>query len=174
MKFAGGKWREDPVEEKLTIWIIFGVIVSLLPFGFSLLQSIGSKSSFNYSQILGEGQLLLVAVALSASAFGELIVVDVPPIQRMPKVFAIGSCVIEVLVSSYWFGIITESASVGTPRNPVTISIWSVPVFVWALLSSGSCLSIATRCHELLKSRIVGTTTPPTILDLTQHGEEQP
>lgn len=173
MKVANGKWREDPVAEKLAIWAIFGVIVSLLPFAFSLLQSIGSKSSFSYSAILGGGQLLLVAVAVSASAFGDLILVDVPQVQRMPKVFAIGSCVVEILVSSYWFGIIAESARAGTPFDPVIISIWSIPVFIWALLSSGSCLSIATRCRDLVKDRSADSRTPATILDMTQQDEEQ-
>jgi hypothetical protein len=173
VNFAGGKWREDPVVEKLTIWGIFGVVVSLLPFAFGLLQSVGSKGPFSYSQILGGGQLLLVAVALSAGAFGDLIVVDVPPIQRMPKVFAIGSCVIEILVSSYWFGIITESASVGTPRNPTVVSILSAPVFIWALLSSGSCVLIATRCRDIAKDRVADSKVLPIIPDVTLQSEEQ-
>lgn len=169
MKFATGKWREDPVVEKLTIWIIFGVIVSLLPFLFGLIQSVGGKGPFSYSQIMGGGQLLLVAVALSASAFGDLILVDVPSPQRMPKILAIGSCVIEILISSYWFGLITESASAGTPRDPTIISVLSIPVFAWALLSSASCLLITTRCRDIPKERASDPKSPSTILDIAQQ-----
>jgi hypothetical protein len=170
VRIADGKWREDPVVEKLAIWLIFGVIVSLLPFLFSVLTSIGSKSSFIYSQILGGGQLLLVAVAISAGAFGDLIFIDVPKLQRMPKVLAIGSCVVEILVASAWFGIVAESDSTKTPLDPVTISLWSILVFAWALLSSGSCLSIATRCKEV-RERDASQREPKSILEDAQEEE---
>ena len=80
---SGRKWRDNPVFERLQIWLIFDVLVTLTPFLFGFLQSIDQNKHFSFSAVLGTGQLLLVCVAISASALGELIIVDVSPAQRM-------------------------------------------------------------------------------------------
>jgi hypothetical protein len=142
---AGRRWRRNPVIEKLTLWAIFSVIVTLAPFFFGFLQSIDQNRAFTFSSILGSGQLLIVSVAASAAALGELITIDVPADQRIIKSLAIGSCTLVVIIASLWFGDISAAIQGKSPPDPRTISSGSIIVYVWALASSAWCLSLATN-----------------------------
>jgi ABC-type sugar transport system permease subunit len=142
---AKGRWRENTVTEKLTIWFVFSVIVTLAPFFLGFLQSVDRNQKFTFSSILGNGQLLLVSVAISAAALGELVLVEVLPLQRIMKTLAIGSCTLVVIIASLWFGDVSAAVQSKVPPDPRTISTGSVIVYVWALGSSIWCLTLAAR-----------------------------
>lgn len=61
------------VIEKLLLWLGFNVLVAVLPFGFrAVLMQLESKP-IDAIQIFADGELLIVATAISAAAVGELI-----------------------------------------------------------------------------------------------------
>jgi hypothetical protein len=167
------KWREDPVVEKLTVWVIFGVIVTLTPFIFSILQSVGGKHGFSVNTILGTGQLLLVSVAITAAAFGELVVINVSESQRLFRTLAMGSAVIVVIVSSLWFGGISSSIDEGKPPDPAIISLGSILVYVWALISSAWCLSLAASNKSTIERDSSKERTTPPEGEAMQQEEER-
>lgn len=141
---AKKKLRENRVFQRLQLWFIFDVIVTLTPFIFGFLQSIDRNKAFSFSAILGTGQLLLVCVAISASAAGELILVNVPDMQKVMKSSAIGLCFLVIIVSALWFGDISASILGKTTPDPRTISAGSAFVYLWALSASAWCLSLST------------------------------
>jgi hypothetical protein len=167
------KWRENPVIERLTVWVIFGVIVTLTPFIFSFLQSVGGKHGLSFDSILGSGQLLLVGVAIAAGAFGELIVIDVTGDQRLFRTLAIGSCSIVIIVSSLWFGGISAAIAEKAAPDPQVISIGSVLVYVWALISSAWCLSLAASNESTIEKSASSERTTPSQRETLRRDEER-
>lgn len=167
---AKGKWRESRVFQRLQVWIIFDVLVTLTPFAFGYLQSIDKNSAFQISDVLGSGQLLLVCVAISASAIGELVAIEVSERQKVMKTAAIGLAFIVVIVSALWFGDISASISGKTTPDPKTISFGSMSIYVWALCASAWCLTLAEgRARLLGKERQVEVAEEAL---LTQDDEE--
>jgi hypothetical protein len=170
---SGRKWRENPVFERLQIWLLFDVLVTLTPFLFGFLQSIDQNKHFSFSAVLGTGQLLLVCVAISASALGELIIVDVPDKQRMLKSAAIGICFLVVIISALWFGDISASTVGNKAPDPKTISIGSMIVYLWTLSASAWCLTLATRREESRAATDIDTSAFTTLLRIMQRDEEK-
>lgn len=151
MRQQKGGWRENPVIEKLTVWLIFGVVVTLTPFIFSFLQSVDSRRGFAFSSVLGDGQLLLVSVAIAAGAFGELVTVNMVSEKRLSRILALGSSVVVVIVASLWFGGISSSVSDKTATDPKAITIGSGFIYGWALISSAWCLSLSASARRPAK-----------------------
>jgi hypothetical protein len=142
---AERKWRQNAVIERLVIWFIFSVIVTLTPFFLGYFQSVDRDQRFTFSLILGGGQLFLVNVAIAAAALGDLVAIEVPAVQRLMKTAAIGSCTLVVIISSLWYGDISASSHGQAAPDPRTIGLGSVIVYSWALASSAWCLSLAAR-----------------------------
>lgn len=138
------KWRNNATVEKLAVLFVFSVIVTLVPFIVTLLYSIGYHQ-FTFSLILGDGQLLLVGVAISAAAFGELVAVDLPEGQRIFKILAIGSCTLIITISSLWFGEISAAPKGAKPPDPKIIILGSAIIYSWTLASSAWCLALSTK-----------------------------
>ncbi len=59
--------------EKLTIWLTFTVVVSLLPIIADYLAKYLTDQKPTLSNLLSDSQLLLIAVALGAETMGEVI-----------------------------------------------------------------------------------------------------
>lgn len=170
---AGRKWRLNAVVERLVIWFIFSVIVTLTPFFLGFFQSVDHDQRFTFSLILGNGQLFLVSVAIAAAALGDLVAIEVSAIQRIMKTVAIGSCTLVVLISSLWYGDISAASQSQPAPDPRTISAGSVIVYFWALASSAWCLSLAARKRRLESvSENEARTSPPLLRGIQQDKEK--
>lgn len=164
------RWRESRVLQRLQVWIIFDVLVTLTPFAFGYFQSIDKNKTFQISNVLGSGQLLLVCVAISASAIGELVAIEVSEKQKFMKTAAIGLAFIVVIVSTYWFGDISASISGETTPDQKTISFGSMFIYAWALCVSAWCLTLSqSRTQPLDRPKFEETAEEPL---LTQDDEE--
>lgn len=173
MRVARVKWRENAAIEKLAIWFIFSVIVTLTPFFLGFLQSVDRSQHFTFSSILGSGQLLLVGVAIAAAALGELVTIEVPAAQRIMKSSAIGSCTLVVIISSLWFGDISATIQGKSLPDPRTISLGSVVIYVWALASSMWCISLATRKLKPVSADVSEAAILTSLLRVIQQDKEK-
>lgn len=169
---AKKKWSEDVVVQKLAQWLVYGVVVSLVPFLFGFFQAVDRNEHFTFSLIFGAGQLLLVCVAITAPALGELVPIEVESRRRIMKTFAIGSCTLVVIISSLWFGDISATIQGNSPADPRTISFGSAMVYVWALASSASCLLLAAEKRERTGVGAGEPTPQKSLLDIQQDEEE--
>jgi hypothetical protein len=97
---------------KLSVWSLFGVTGSLLPFYIKYFLAFDRKDSVPWTKILGDGELIIVSVVINAAAIGELISKETPPHFRLPKIYVIGFSVLMLCVMSAWF------ADISGPRPP--------------------------------------------------------
>jgi hypothetical protein len=166
MRLGSRRWRKSPVVEKLSIWLIFSVVVALAPFFLGMFQSVDRDQRVTFYSVLGSGQLLLVCVALAAAALGELVIVNVSPDERIMKSAAIGSCILVILFSSLWFGDISADILAKAIPNPKTVSFGSFVFYVWALASSAWCLALTTA-----KSRPIAVVRRENVASLSSSHE---
>jgi hypothetical protein len=166
------KWYEAPLAEKLTTWLVFGVIVSLIPFLLTLLFLLGSSKSVKLQDIFGSGELLLVSAVIAAGALGEVALVDVPRSRRLVKVLAIGGCTITILASSSWFGLVLSTIHDKHPYSPATVAVGSLFVFAVALICSTSCI-VTSYMRSKSVEESGGVQWQATLVRLIQESEEE-
>ena len=137
------KWHESLTIQKIATWILFSVLVALVPFLFSWSVLAYNGSKITMPGIFGDGELFLVSAAIAAGALGEVILVDVPSSRRLIKVFAIGGCTLSITVSSLWFGLVASSTQGKHPTHPATVANWSLLLFLITFFCSLACIAVA-------------------------------
>jgi hypothetical protein len=126
--------------EKLTRWLIFSVLISLVPLFTSYVGQLLDHRTASLDSVTGRGELLLITTTLAAAAIGELI-----PSGRergTQKLLAGGSCIVIVLFSSLLFAAVQSRLH---PGGALVFGL-SLSLFCGTLLASGSCLYLA---HEV-------------------------
>ena len=126
--------------EKLTRWLIFSVLISLVPLFTSYAGLLLDGRPASLHTLTGRGELLLITTTLAAAAIGELI-----PSGRergTQKLLAGGSCIVIVLFSSLLFAAVQSRAQ----SDASLVFALSLSLFCGTLLASGSCLYLA---HEV-------------------------
>jgi hypothetical protein len=156
-----GTW--SGVAEKLLAWVIFSVIIGLLPMAFDYFQLSGRNLAPEglvpaIRAVTADGELCLVAVGLSAAAIGELLITPIaepqPFVVRVVKMVAIGGCIIIIYLASSMFAdaslvdLVEERNMQLTNTeallpDPKKISARSIAFFVYAIVASASCIIIA-------------------------------
>ena len=127
--------------EYLIRWIIFSVVIALLPLLFNLLRNIGRGENIGFVRLFSHGELLLVSAAISAGALGQLF--GVGSSLSIIKILAGGSCVTIVMVASFWFADISGAYLSNPPvtLNIKAICIGSIIVFIfWMVDISNRCV----------------------------------
>ena len=127
--------------EKIIKWIVFGVVIALLPLIFRLicLLVVGAKPSL--VAVTSQGELLLISVCMGAAAIGEIIVCDTN--KKNFKILSVGSCVILLILSALLFAFISQSNSASTTFNSQVVSNISLYLYGFSLISSGCCVYLA-------------------------------
>ena len=129
------------MSEKLVRWIIFGVIIGLLPILFDVIRNLTRGQQLRFNQISSRGELLLVSAVISASAIGELIASGNSLI--VAKLVSGGSCVVMLFFSSLCFADISSELS-NDPSSliPNIVSKLSFIVFFWTVVVSGISVAL--------------------------------
>ena len=127
---------------KLLRWLIFSVIVALLPFIFNSLTLLLNGTFPSIVLVCSNGDLLLVSAAISAAALGELIGNDTNK-KKIAKIFAGGGCLAILILASYLYAYIANSLQSGTSLNKGMISKYSIWSLIFATLTSGSCIVLS-------------------------------
>lgn len=125
--------------EKLTRWIIFNVMVALVPLFAGYLGLQLGREEPGLHVLTARGELLLVSSAIAAAAVGELI-----PAGRSKAAFKLcagGTCILLVLVSSLVFAGIQARQD----TDPKSVLGLSLGLFAGTLLASFTCVYLA---HE--------------------------
>ena len=114
---------------KILRWFIFTVRVSLVPFGVVALAKWADNAAFELSSLWPRGELLLVSTALAADAIGDLI--PTGPSARSAKVATGGFCLLLILLTSLWYGLIQDHPGYNAGRvSEGSIVIFFVTVVV--------------------------------------------
>lgn len=127
--------------QRLIRWLIFSVIVALLPLAFNAFMILVTGKELSLLLICSNGELLIISAAISAAAIGELFSSNYP--HQIPKYLAGGGCVISLCVASLMFAYIAGAAKSNVTLEGQVILNSSLIMFIFAILSSGSCIAIA-------------------------------
>lgn len=129
-----------PMLEALIQWIIFSVVIALLPLLFNLLRDIGKGEGINLVRLFSHGELLLVSAAISAGSLGHLFGAENP--SSIPKVVSGGSCVVVLMIASFWFADISGAwqSNPTLTLNSKAVCVGSIIIFTCAVFASSSCV----------------------------------
>ena len=124
---------------RLIRWAIFGVIVAILPLVFRYLWTLSQNGGASVTQMLSNGELLLISTALAASAIGEII----PCGRQYPgcALVAGGGCLSSLLFGALYYAAVSSNPPA---RQDIVVFI-SFVLFSFSLLSSAGCLIVAER-----------------------------
>lgn len=126
--------------EKLAKWLIFSVILALLPFAFNYLRLASRGVDPTMAKLLGGGELLLVAAGISAAAVGDLIGSGAD--RRLAKLFAGGGSIVVLCLASLHFADV--AAARAAPTFDASVVVWSSQMlFAFAVLGGGGCVALA-------------------------------
>ena len=133
------------VFEKLIHWMIFSVLLALVPLVFSAFRlfSRGNFSSLDASitDVLSRGELLLIAAILCAGASGE--VFKSGPSFRILKTISTGGAILLLLFSALYFADVTALQLSGGHMDGSLIQQTSLQVFLASVVCSASCVALA-------------------------------
>lgn len=125
--------------EKLTRWLIFNVMIALVPLSAGFLGLHLGRQVPSLHTLTARGELRLISSAIAAAAVGELI--PAGRARATPKLCAGGSCILLVLLSSLFFSAI-QARQDADPQSILSMSLW---LFAGTLLAGFSCVYLA---HE--------------------------
>ncbi|MGH7868645.1 MAG: hypothetical protein ACREP9_13705 [Candidatus Dormibacteraceae bacterium] len=95
------------------------------------------------AEALSKGELLLISVAISGAAVGELIGKETEGTLKLLKVVVIALTLIIVLVSCIWFGSIASVLAEHKSVNENAVSVGSQVVFFSSVLSGAVCIGMS-------------------------------
>ena len=121
-------------------WLIFSVVIALLPLLFNLLRDIVRSHGISLVRLFSHGELLIVSAAISASSLGHLFCATKP--SSIPNMVAGGACVVVLLIASFLFADISAAwhSNPAVSLNSKAICIGSIIVFGCAVVASTSCV----------------------------------
>jgi hypothetical protein len=131
--------RRKALITRLSVWLLFGVILGLLPLIASVIKGAMSPDGLSFTEVLGGGELFIVSAVIAAGAMGEL--------------FAGGfkeAPILLTVLAGFWtllaFAANTMAyMAVSTAPQPTVVHL-SLVFFPFTLLASG--LSIGTAAAQ--------------------------
>ena len=137
------------------MWIIFGVLVSLAPLLANVITTMLSndpslanhpiEQSLNFFQLVSyKGELLLLAVGLSAAGIGDVAESLLQGVQwGAAKAVILGLCLLNVIFGIFLYvGISFEYDQFGM-KEIVTVTWISLGSYTAAVMTSGVCVALA-------------------------------
>ena len=123
---------------KLVRWLVYTVVIALVPLLFTLLNLATYSKTVNLKAITEHGEMLLIASALGAGAIGEMFTAKVR--LSFPQELCVGATLILVIVSSMWFASIASGAG---SVNLNVVSFGSLTLLICVICSSGGCVYLS-------------------------------
>ena len=116
------------------IWLTFTVIVAIIPIILKVIFILFfTEASLNISDLLINGELFIVSVAINSDAIGRIYTND-----NTPYIRASSACFLLVIVSSYLFAI--SSLPLSESFTTKNVPILSLYIFLLTVFSSGLCV----------------------------------
>lgn len=122
-------------------WLVFSVIIALTPLAFVYLSGLLRGVERDVASIIGKGELLIVVIALSGAAIGDLMMSQA--VSRRARLWCGGTTLIVFLFSAFLYVDVANAFAAGEQldvQRVVTISIW---LFGIGLVSNAGCIAVA-------------------------------
>lgn len=128
---------------KVVQWLLFSVVVALVPILFGLTVLIFKGEDANLPAVVGRGELLILVSALCAAALGDLILSNGATIWA--KLLCGGMNVFVLLMSALMFAAVSGASVSASDINPIAVTNVSLWVFLFSLLVCGSSVAASAR-----------------------------
>ena len=128
---------DNPKIIRFVKWIVFSVIISLLPLVFNLLSALNRQKEASLSLLCSHGELLILSAAIAAGSIGELF--GGGSERAILKIIAGGGCVAVLFVACLSFA---DVAQLPQPV-PSVVTVESITIFILTLISSASCIALS-------------------------------
>jgi hypothetical protein len=135
--------RRTHAQHRFTRWLIFGVLLALVPLVFSWAAREMRAQPSSLDVVLANGELFLVTAALSGAAAGELLGVVRSSRKPFWEIIAGGCCLIVVVLSAHLFADISAVRATAATVDPQRVSTWSLWLYAIGLIASGSSIAIS-------------------------------
>lgn len=129
--------------QRLTRWLIFGVILSILPLIINVLLAATRDSVTPALQIIcSRGELLLVCAGIAGAGIGE-VVARGTNVQEILKIIAVGGCVIVLFVGLIWYASIVTYVESARTINLNVVTDGSLAIFGATFICAGGCIALS-------------------------------
>ena len=96
--------------ENLPRWLLYGVVIGLLPFAFPFIKGAVVGPHTTLTLIFGRGDLFLVTATLVAVSFGDLIAGGKE--RALGKIWVGFFCIVEFVLCLIWFGAVSDALDI--------------------------------------------------------------
>lgn len=135
----------ESVIEKLLLWIVFNVIIALLPFFSRGMAASLNGKAVNWQGILSDGELFLVAAAIAGGALGDLLLSGSK--RRMPKIVVGGGCVVCVMLACFLYAYVRANTGAAGKLTPEGIYLLSRNIFIATFFAGAGCMILSGGRH---------------------------
>lgn len=123
--------------EKLLKWLLFSVIVSIVPlFSIYIILHLNSTNPSLIS-LISRGELQLISVALLANGIGEIVASN--SVKKIFQILLAGLSTVLLLIISIWYGAIANILISGKAANS-SMEYPTLITFIIAFFVSGLCI----------------------------------
>jgi hypothetical protein len=137
--------QATPRQVKLIRWLLFGVVLSLLPLIAAYLTAAAFAQVQRLSTFLSGGApLLLISATLTGAAVGELFGHS----GRRPaalEVFVGGLAIFVALLAAISYATFTTASTLGNHPNEGFVAIYSTVLFSISVASGAGCVALSER-----------------------------
>jgi hypothetical protein len=134
--------RDVAIQEALIRWFVLVVLIGVLPIGFNGVSAITMGDTISWKVLLSHGELMIVSVAISAAAGGELFTVEGQHFRRLKALLG-GAEFVLVCGASMWYAVIASAVRDNGPENLSFVAWGSLVVFLGAILTGGCSVAIS-------------------------------
>jgi len=118
--------------DRLVKWLVFSVAIALVPIGVAALVAFVQGRSGAYHDFIGNGELLLLAVGICATAIGELIEDDGPSETGRALPLAVGGFIAILMITA---SLLFATLTYGPEAEPARVAWTSLVVYSSALVA---------------------------------------
>ena len=139
-----GAWFETDVAVRVSKWLVFGVVLSLVPLLLDLVVMQASAQQTDPQNVIKNGQLALVCAGLSGAAIGELICSGKSFLAI--KYFCGGISAATILVAAGFYAAVAHKST--TDLNPSNSAGVSWIILLVTLLSGTGTVMVGGKADE--------------------------
>jgi len=126
--------------EKLTLWFIFRVLLSLVPILFTSVRILTTGGAHPFGTAIERGELVLLAAAMCGGSVGLLI--GSGATLLISKIISGGAAIIILMFSSLYYADVSALYRAGVPVNLRRVRQTSLVVFIAGVVFSGACVAL--------------------------------
>jgi hypothetical protein len=129
----------DSVSKKALRWMIFNVVIALIPLAARAIIALFHKKPVSIEAILLDGELLLVTAAINAGAIGELI--GTANKRGLYQIVVVGASMVSLIFSCLLYAHIIATGSTGL--DEAIIYKTSIGLFGVTFIAGLNCIILS-------------------------------